>query len=66
MELFYKIQIWYLKNVDKIDFFLIGYTLCDLIDNITYYWLKQSPLTIAWDIIFIVVILYLRNREQND
>ena len=60
-----KLKYWYFRNYDKIDFFLIGYTLCDLIKTIQYYWLKPNLFSIVWDISFIIIMLYLRNKEAK-
>ena len=59
IELFYRLnyrlKMWYMINVQKIDYFIIGFFFCDLIDCIIHYQPGELGY-VLFDLFFLIIL----------
>ena len=65
IDLFYRLKMWYMINVQKIDYFIIGVFFCDAL-NIVEHYQPSEFIYLVWDITFLVLFIFLKWRESRE
>ena len=65
IELFYRLKMWYMINVQKIDYFIIGVFTCDALNIVVHYEPNLFGY-LVWDLTFLVLFIFLKWKESNE
>ena len=69
IELFYRLnyrlKMWYMINIQKIDYFIIGFFFCDLLSVILHYQPSEFGYFL-FDLFFLIIFIFLKWRESRE